>query len=430
MKRSLLLSGIIYLWIILALSTRNSVLLALSIPLLFYLGSGLIFGPEDLQITVKRKISSERVLPGIPVEIRLEVTNRGGRLENVHLHDELPDGVAVIEGEHDLLVTLKKNETIEFSYMIRAGRGYYRFRNVRVKAWDHLGINTKVGEIPSEAGLFVQPQIQRIGRLSIRPRSTRVYAGFIPARKGGPGVEFFGVRQYQQGDPMRWINWRASARDQHAIFINQFEQERVADVGIILDTRNRSEVRINGNDSLFDCSVNAAASLVDSFLNDGNRVGLLLYGTQLAWTYTGYGKIQRERILQSLARAKPGESMIFEKLANLPKRLFPPNAQLVLISPLHGDDLPVLIHMRARGYSLLVISPDPIAFEMASLDTADEKTSQAIRLAGIERSLMLHNLRQAGIQVLDWDVETPLDAAIHFVLSRPLPQLHSLDKLR
>jgi uncharacterized protein (DUF58 family) len=391
MKPVLLLSGLIYLLIISALVSLNGLLLALVLPLLIYLGTGLFFGPVAINLSIQRQISVQRVLPGNPVEVRLWITNQGADLETLHIHERVPHGIEVSDGETELLGSLKAGHTLELAYTFKARRGYYRFRDVKIQAWDQLGMQSQTTTLDAEGHVYVQPPVKRIGRVNIRPRSTRVYAGFIPARKGGPGVEFFGVRQFQQGDPLRWINWHASARHQQAVFINQFELERVADVGIILDTRLRSEVRANGGESLFDCSVQAAASLADSFLNDGNRVGLLLYGTQLDWTYPAYGKVQRERILLSLARAKPGDSMVFEKLANLPKRLFPPNAQLVLISPLHSDDLPVLVHLRARGYALMVISPDPVSFEIDGLDLAAKHSDTAQRLARLERTLMQGN---------------------------------------
>jgi uncharacterized protein (DUF58 family) len=147
----------------------------------------------------------------------------------------------------------------------------------------------------------------------------------------------------------------------------------------------------------------------------------------LDWALPGYGKVQRERILQSLARAETGESMIFEKLENLPKRLLPANSQLVLISPLHADDLPVLVHLRARGYALLVISPDPITFELAAHDEDDRSVNLAARLARFERKLMLNRLSQAGVQILDWDVNIPLDGAIHMTLARRIPQVHPIE---
>ncbi len=426
MKRVFILSILIYVLTILALATVNGVLLALVLPLLVYLGAGLIYGPDELALSIDRHISQDRATPGMPVEVRLKLSNHGPRLESVSIFDRLPDGLDVIAGETSLLTNLKSGESIQLDYTVQAQRGYYHFNDVSVGVADRLGVRQKNVTLAAEGRLFVQPDVQRIGRVDIRPRGTRVYAGFIPARRGGPGVEFFGVREYQHGDPLRWINWRASARHRQSIFINEFEQERVADVGIILDTRRRSEVKVDGGMSLFECGVQAAAALADSFLTDGNRVGLLLYGTQLDWTFPGYGKVQRERILQSLARAKPGESMVFEKLANLPKRLLPANSQLILISPLQNDDVEVLIQLRARGYALMVISPDPVKFELAGLDTRDKTNVLAARLARIERTLMLNKLQQAGVQVLDWDVQVPLDAALHVALSRPVPQLHPL----
>ncbi len=427
MKRILFLGVTIYALVILAFASVNGALLGLALPVLLYMGVGLLFGPDDVELSVERDIGQDRVLPGVPVNISIRITNLGRRLESLSLFDQLPNGLTLIDGETSLMTSLEAGETAELIYTVRAERGYYRFREVVVETADRLGIRQKNVTFSAEGRLFVQPVVQRIGRVNIRPRGTRVYAGYIPARKGGSGIEFFGVREYQQGDPLKWINWRASARHRNSLFINEFEQERVADVGIILDTRRRSEVRVNGGNSLFECGVQAAAALAESFLNDGNRVGLLQYGTQLDWTYPGYGKVQRERILQSLARAEPGESMVFEKLENLPKRLLPANSQLVLISPLQNDDVDVLIQLRARGYALMVISPDPVIFELAGLDAQDETSSLASRLARIERTLMLHKLRQAGIQVLDWDVDTPLDGALHVTLSRPVPLVHPIE---
>lgn len=430
MSRILFLSIIIYSLIILALSSVNGILLGLVLPVLLYLGAGLAFGSEEVKLSIEREIGQDRALPGVPVDIIVRITNLGNRLESLLLFDQPPNGLVLVDGETSLMTSLGAGESAELVYTIQAKRGYYRFREVIVETADHLGIRQKTVSLNAGGRIFVQPVVKPLGRVNIRPRGTRVYSGYIPARKGGAGVEFFGVREYQQGDPLRWINWRASARHRNSLYINEFEQERVADVSIILDTRRRSEVKVDGGNSLFECSVQAAAALAESFLSDGNRVGLLQYGTQLDWTIPGYGKIQRERILQSLARSKPGASMIFEKLENLPKRLLPSNSQLVFISPLHDDDVDVLIQLRARGYALLVISPDPIIFEMEGHDSQDETDALASRLARIERSLMLHKLRQAGMQVLDWDVNTPLDGALHVTLSRPVPQVHSIEVLQ
>jgi uncharacterized protein (DUF58 family) len=229
-------------------------------------------------------------------------------------------------------------------------------------------------------------------------------------------VEFLGIREYQAGDPQRWINWRVSARHPRYLFSNEFEQERIADVGLILDARRQTDIRLP-DDSLFEHSVSATASLAEAFLRDGNRVGLLVYGRFLDWTFPGYGKVQRERILQALARAETGESQVFENLDYLPTRYFPAQSQLVLVSPLTGDDVPMLIRLRARGYQLLVIRPDPIAFEVKALEV-EPSVAVAARIVRVERVMRLRQLQQAGIRIVDWQVDQPFDQAVHASLGR------------
>ncbi len=229
-------------------------------------------------------------------------------------------------------------------------------------------------------------------------------------------MEFFGVREYQPGDPLRWINRRASARHQASLFVNEFEQERVVDVGLILDARGQSDAD-RGSESLFEYSIQATATLADTFLSGGNRVGLFIYGRSLDWTFPGYGKVQRERIIRALARAEQGYGRVFESLEHLPTRLFPVRSQLVLISPLISEDSAMLIRLRARGYRLMIISPDPVAFERQGYEDGDTVTV-ATHIALIERKLLLSKLRQAEIQVVDWPVDIPFHQIAHVALSR------------
>jgi uncharacterized protein (DUF58 family) len=243
-----------------------------------------------------------------------------------------------------------------------------------------------------------------------------VYAGSIPARVGGSGTEFFGVREYQSGDSSRTINWRVSARHDENLFSNEYQQERVADVGIVVDARTHANL-FGPTRSIFEFSVAASAALADAFLMQGNRVGMLVYGSFLGWTLPGYGKVQRERILQALAHAEVGASSVFAGLEHLSPRMFPPESQIVLVSPLVNDDLNVLVHLRGRGYQVMVISPDPVKFELGILPPS-QSVDLAARIVRMERDLLIRRLERAGIQVLEWDVSLPLDQAIGPVLMR------------
>jgi len=416
MNRLLLLSLLILAFIFLGLATLSGAWLALALPLLIYLGSGLLYSPEALQLKANRRLSTDRSAPNQPVAVRLSITNEGAHLEELLIEDLTPSSLQLMDGRPKMLTSLPPGATAELAYTLSGERGYYRFPGIRATTSDHFGLFRRQTTLAVADQLFILPEVVRLRRVEIRPRRTRVYSGLIPTRQGGPGVEFFGVREYQPGDSVRWINGKASARHPETFFINEFEQERVSDVGLILDARQRSDV-MSTEGSLFEHAVQATAALADAFLSGGNRVGLLVYGRHLDWTLPGYGKIQRERILRALSRSEQGDSQVFEGLEYVPTQLFPGRSQLVLISPLLEADLEVLIKLRARGYSLLIISPDPIAFEQKTLRQGKD-IQLALRLSRLERELFLRKLRQAGIYILDWNVDTAFHQAVHAALSR------------
>jgi uncharacterized protein (DUF58 family) len=267
---------------------------------------------------------------------------------------------------------------------------------------------------PTAPHLVIYPRYPKLDKIKIRPPQTRGFAGPIAARQGGTGIDFFGVREYQAGDLQRQINWKLAARSYNQLYTNIFEQERVADVGLILDSRQRVDVSLPSG-SLFEDSVRAAAALAENFLDDGNRVSLLLYGSGLQSIYPGYGKIQLDRILRLLAKAKPGINYALESLAYMPTRFFPAKSQLILISPLEPEDISVVIQMQARGYAVLVISPDPVSYESALYN---DFSSLAYRAAISERYFMLQKVRRSGVQVVNWRVDKPLEAEVREALVR------------
>jgi uncharacterized protein (DUF58 family) len=413
MSRPLLLSLITYVLLLAGMLTVQGEMLALALPLVTYLLIGYLQAPEKINLEATRHLSVERVSPHTSVDVTVTVTNRGSSLEEVLLEDLVPEGLTVNSGFSRHVVMLGKGESYTFTYAASGPRGGYVFEALEVSVRDHNAVSKSVVRVKAQGRLFVLPPVTRIRPVAIRPRRTRVYAGSIPARAGGTGTEFFGVREYQPGDAPSSINWRASARYVDKLYANEFQQERVADVAIVLDGRLRAN-EFARNHSLFEYSVHAAGSLADALLTQGNRVGLLVYATYLAWTFPGYGKIQRERILHALANAKTGESQVFSDLEHIPTRLFPPESQIILVSPLLDDDFPKLLHLRAQGYEVMVVSPNPIKFELSYLP-ANELVQLAGRVIRMERMLLLQKMGRAGIHVLDWDVAEPFD---HFVRRR------------
>lgn len=420
MKRFIFLSTIVYALLLASLITLDGRLIALAIPFVLYLLYGFYNSTELPSLQIERKLSAERVAPDSDILISLVIRNNGDDIEELYLEDQISSHLSLRLGSSRHLIRLPKNSSQTVTYTIAGPRGAYNFESILVEARDIFGLIHRKGILSAHGQLFVFPDVRRLKSVSIHPRKTRVYAGQIPARAGGSGTEFFGVREYQPGDSPRSINWHASARHAQALYANEFQQERVADVGIVLDARERANL-FQDKYSIFEHSVTAAAAISDAFISQGNRVGLLVYGSYLSWTLPGYGKVQREKILQSLARAVPGPSTVFEGLEHLSSRMFPPQSQIVLVSSLVHDDLNVVVQLRARGYQVMVVSPDPITFELGLLP-ASKDVELASRIIRMERNLLIKRLGRAGIQVIEWDVSKPFDQAVGPMLKRPHAQ--------
>jgi uncharacterized protein (DUF58 family) len=403
----LLLTGLI---------TLRGQFVALAIPFVLYLLYGFWNAPEELNLHIERKLSRDRITPDSETSITLTVTNHGADIEELVLEEKISSLLTVRFGSTRHLLQLPKGSSHTFTYTVSGPRGSYPFESIRATATESFGLTRREQIVHSSERLFVFPEFRRLKHVAIRPRRTRVYAGTIPARVGGSGTEFFGVREYQSGDSPRTINWRVSARNEENLYSNEYQQERVADVGIVVDARIRANL-FHINQSIFEHTVAATAALSDAFLTQGNRVGLLVYGSYLGYTLPGYGKIQRERIMQALAHAEVGASAVFSGLEHLSPRMFPPESQIVLVSSLIDDDLSVLVQLRGRGYQVMVISPDPIKFELGFLPVSPQ-LDLAARVIRMERDLLIRRLERAGIQVIEWDVSIPLDQAVGPVLMR------------
>ena len=447
-----LLTGCLFGLLLLGLATLQGAVLALAAPLLVYLAAAVLCAPDEPRWQASRTIDLGVVDGKQQVSTRVVLQNGSAAADELFIQDELPPQAEYLSGTTRLLLPLVPGAALEYAYIVRCGRGRQFFRGLTLVHGEHFGLLQRPVslELPGEIQALPRPAALR--PIDIRPPQTRGFSGPIPARQGGSGMSFWGVRAYQIGDPLRRINWKVSAQRlaergaARPLFANQFEQERIADVGLILDARQQTNPSIAGQ-SIFEFSVLAASTLAETFLAAGQRVSLLTYGCGLERVYPGCGKVQRQRILRALAEVEIGSNYALESLERLPTRLFPAGSQLVMISPLGARDYPAYMRLRQANYAVLLVSPDPVSFEIlagrqsprpvggpaaagavgfpggtslpgaASLPGVDD-SSQAVRLAHLERSLWLRKLTRLGVQVIDWPVDQPIERVIHSALAR------------
>jgi uncharacterized protein (DUF58 family) len=409
MNNKLLMLFLIFLGLFTAaLLTRQGKLLWLAFPLLIYVVIGLIKFPalDTINLQAQRRVHRLN-LDGQPiVEVQIAIHNQGVAIPYLEAVDSQPDGMKIITGQAGMRTSLLKGKEAVFSYSFSEKRGRYTWKAIHVSVADPLGLMSAALSLPAAGEISIQPEHDRFRSLLLRPSHTLHAPGSIPARLAGSGTDFWGVRPYHPGDSLRWLDWRLNARHPNQYFTKEFEQEEVADIGLILDARSETDMHVE-EDGLFEYSVRAAASLADGFIHQGHRVSLLVFGKTILRVFPGYGKHQLNHILRSLSGVRSSTSGRMLGLHYLPLQMFSSHALLVVLSPLSKSDNLFFPRLRAAGYRAMLISPDPYDFAFPTLGK-DPDSLRAYDLAHQERRIQLRSISRLNIRVIDWQVSQPL----------------------
>ena len=387
-----------------ALMLRNGDMLLLAVPFLAFLFTGLIQAPGEVKCKASRTTDKSTALTGELVTVSVRLVNQGGTLHNFFVRDALPAKARVVEGSPQHSLLLARGGAAGFGYAFEAPRGIIEWPDLTVTAADPLGLFEASASVPADGEVVIRPAPIRLPRLPFRPRGTLHTPGPVPVPLDGPGTDFLGIREYQPGDPLRRINWRLAARHQGRLFTNEHERHEVADYGLVVDARITDP-------EVFERAIQAAAGAAECILREGNRLAMLVFGKAMSATFPGYGKRQLNLVLRSLAAAMPSPRIPLVYLDYFPRRLFPRHSILLMISTVSPDDVQMYGELRAVGYEILLVSPDPLEVAARRLNGKPE-ARLAVRLARIERRLTLLTLSKLGVHVVDWQADQPLQAAL------------------
>jgi len=120
----------------------------------------------------------------------------------------------------------------------------------------------------------------------------------------GYGVDFADLREYQPGDDIRYIDWNVTAR-LNAPHVRQYVEDREITAWFLLDLSPSvyfGSQQVQKRSMLIDFVVTLARLLT----RHGNRVGAILYGSQIERTVPARGgRIQVLRLANDLLRQAP-----------------------------------------------------------------------------------------------------------------------------
>jgi uncharacterized repeat protein (TIGR01451 family) len=365
-------------------------------------------------VSVEREVDPARVEAGDRTTVTVTVTNTGDDLiPDLRVVDGVPPGLRVVDGSPRYATALRPGKSATFAYAVEATRGRHTFDDARVIVRGFGGTVERERSIAAEADdsdasdVEVSADLLADADVPVHPQTAR-RVGRVLTDEGGSGVEFHSVREYRRGDPLSRIDWNRLAESGEFATL-QFREEHAATVAVLVDARQLAYVapRVDAPAAL-EWELAAADHVVASLLAAGDSVGLGAVSPEWCWLAPRGGTGQRARardLLESdpaFDAARPDRPFHGHIEERRLRRELPTDAQVVLVTPLCDDDIVAFARdLHARGFPVTVVSPDV---------TATRTTGQ--RLAVVERAMRFSRLRRAGIRIVDWDTDRPLESAV------------------
>lgn len=322
LKNKLVLCGVVSVAAVLISFVTYSPLGLIAVPLITLLVSDLGFPAPRNQFSkliVDRKVQ-QKVLVKESVLVELAVTNGGGDLERITVEDGVPGGVRVTRGSTALACTLRHGSTATLRYEVTLGEpSEVRFEATTIRIQSVFGLFETRLTLPAPAAIRVYPRLLS-RRIAAGRAKALTWTGSSPSKYRGGRVEFIDIREYVSGDPLKDVNWKASARLGRSL-VNTWSVERGLDCIIVVGMSTDSLPQVgdwSARGDVITCTYELASALIGA----RNRVGMLIMGTTPAKVKPGFGSKHLRVMLDQLVLAQPGSAWKMERVGEFLESFF------------------------------------------------------------------------------------------------------------
>lgn len=251
--------------------------------------------PMQLERRTRERAHTE----GEHVPVRLELT-RSSRLP--------PPSLVVVErigrlGERETPLDGRRG-----AYLLdELRRGRYRFEAARAVVEDPFGLATAEVPLDAPGTLLVRPRVTALERLFSEAGSRTAGGDRLSVRRP-TGFDVHGVREWSQGEPLRHVHWRSTAK-RSRLMVKELEDSPRDEVAVVLDARSGTDVA-----GSFDVQVRAAAALLRAYAARHRDVRLTINAGRVESVVVRSLGEEWEVALDALAAAEPDGRTALEAL--------------------------------------------------------------------------------------------------------------------
>lgn len=248
-----------------------------------------------VEVGATRELRPARVHAGSPSRVELSVRNRAARTSPVLAARDPFDGGR--RAAAFLVAPLGPGESARAAYRLPTDRrGVFELGPLELRRTDAFGLAESATVAAPAIALTVLPHVDPLEPPSLT-RGHDPHAGTDhPTALSASGEDFSGLREYELGDDLRRVHWKATARlDQ--LMIRQDELPWQGRATVLVDLRQS----VHSPPSL-EVAVSAAASIVTACAGRRSRLRLVGEGFDSGF---GAGTAHLDAILEELAVVGP-----------------------------------------------------------------------------------------------------------------------------
>jgi uncharacterized protein (DUF58 family) len=349
---------------------------------------------------------------GEQAQVQLSVVNTGSRRARGLLRDAWVPSAGASPRQHRLDVPPGERRVL--TTVLRPTRRGDRLPDrVTVRTVGPLGVAGRQGRHELPWRVRVQPPFTSRKFLPERLARLRQLDGLAAARVRGQGTEFDALRDYVDGDDVRSIDWRATAR-RSALVVRTWRPERDRRLLLVIDTSRTSAGRV-GDVPRLDAALDAALLLTALASRAGDRVDLLAMDREPRVAVEGARRGELlPRIVDAMCLLEPalvegdGRRMVSEILRRARRRSLVVLFTSLDAAPLESGLLPVLGSLTSRHTVVLAAVGDPRVEEMARGrgEVSAVYGAAAAEQAREQRRRTTALLRRRGVEVVDAPPDT------------------------
>jgi len=183
-------------------------------------------------------------------------------------------------------------------------RGTLRFESIVLSCSFPFGIFEQTVTFDAPDEVLIYPPIHRLQRRAIAALRENDPRGRRLINQGGGHEEFYSLRKYREGDSIKVIDWRRTARTGEFIS-KEMTRPSPPKVMILLDVTERSIDQGEDDESevnMIEQAISLAASLVCEAYGRGYQIGLAVHGAPCP-PFKVYRSIgHRTKMLETLAK--------------------------------------------------------------------------------------------------------------------------------